>query len=133
MNRAVFGKKLQNKRKIGLKKSLADMESMTDISSSYLHLIEKGGIVEPKLDMLRKIAKGYKIPLKEVMSAFHESKEDAERAVKMDAIIKEIMADEKLDLGQLTSDALKEDMGENTKLLLIRLYEKIHKKTLLVE
>ncbi len=131
MDPITLGKRLKQKRKTLFKTSMADLGKPFGLTKGHLSFIERGKIDDPNLDTLIKIANAYKVSLKELTDVFLKDGKKAEEYVKVHAILKQIAADEKQKLGKLVNQALEEKMGEKTKLLIVRLYEKIYKKKLL--
>lgn len=121
-----LGKRLKQKRETVLKKSLSELGSQFGLNKGHLSQIERGKIDEPSIDTLGKIALAYGVNFKELSNVFFKDEETAQKAVQMDIILTQIASDEKYKLGDLMRGALEENMGEKTKLLIIRLYEKLH-------
>ncbi len=131
MDPVVLGKKLKQKRKTVLKASMADLGKPFGLTKGHLSFIERGKIDDPSLDTLINVAKAYQVSLKELTDVFLKDGKKSDDYVKMHIILKQIAADERLKFGKLVKEAMKEKMGEKTKLLIIRLYEKTYRKKLL--
>ena len=131
MDKKALGRLLRTKRK-ELKISLIEMASGNNLSPSYLSSLERGNVDKTRYDKMLKIAKGYRVPLDTVKTAFKADAKEAEESAHMDIILKQIAADEKLKLRKLFQQVLEDgEMGKNAKLLVIRLYEHIYHKKLL--
>lgn len=126
MDQIALGKRLRNKRENILKKSLSQLGDMIGLNKGHLSQIERGKIDVPNVDTLRKIARAYEVNFKELADVFFKTEEKAEEMIKMDVILKQIASDEKYKFRELIEDAMEENMGEKTKLLIIRMYEKMY-------
>ncbi len=131
LDKKALGRLLKKRRK-ELKTSLVELAATGSLSASYLSALERGNIDKTKYDKILKISKAYRVPLENVKSAFKASAKEAEEMAHIDIILKQIAADEKLKLRDLLQDVLEDgDLGKNTKMLIIRLYENIYHKKLL--
>jgi transcriptional regulator with XRE-family HTH domain len=126
LDQIALGKRLRNKRDNILKKSLSQLGDMIGLNKGHLSQIERGKIDVPNVDTLRKIARAYEVNFKELADVFFKTEEKAEEMIKMDVILKQIASDEKYKFRELIEDAMEENMGEKTKLLIIRMYEKMY-------
>jgi transcriptional regulator with XRE-family HTH domain len=126
LDQIALGKRLRNKRENILKKSLSQLGDMIGLNKGHLSQIERGKIDVPNVDTLRKIARAYEVNFKELADVFFKTEEKAEEMIKMDVILKQIASDEKYKFRELIEDAMEENMGEKTKLLIIRMYEKMY-------
>ena len=126
MDQIALGKRLRYKRDNILKKSLSQLGDMIGLNKGHLSQIERGKIDVPNVDTLRKIARAYEVNFKELADVFFKTEEKAEEMIKMDVILKQVASDEKYKFRELIEDAMEENMGEKTKLLIIRMYEKMY-------
>ena len=126
MDQIALGKRLRYKRDNILKKSLSQLGDMIGLNKGHLSQIERGKIDVPNVDTLRKIARAYEVNFKELANVFFKTEEKAEEMIKMDIVMKQVASDEKYKFRELIEDAMEENMGEKTKLLIIRMYEKMY-------
>ncbi len=131
MDQTELGKRLKQKRKTVFRMSMDELGKPFGLTKGYLSFIERGKIDDPGLDSMINIAKAYQVSLKELTDVFLRAGRKTDEYVKMHVILKQIAADEKVKVGKLVQEAMKEKMGEKTKRLIIALYEKCYKKKLL--
>jgi transcriptional regulator with XRE-family HTH domain len=134
MDRIEFGRYLAAKRKeLGIN-SLEQMAAPSGISRSMLQRLETGGAPRPSARMLAKIAAAYKIKKEVAEEVFLKSDgEDDEECRKLDGLLGQIARDKSFGLKDHAARSLSEckRAGKQTKIYLIKAYEKITGKKIL--
>jgi transcriptional regulator with XRE-family HTH domain len=110
-------------------KTVAELASESGVPAQTIYSIEKGSISEPRLDLLRSLSQAYKIPLPKLTETYY--KDQTDKIVQRSILLMQLQGDENLKIGKLVQKALKEEPGENTIQLILKLYELITEKKLL--
>ena len=132
MDRHEFGRYLANLRtRLGL--SQEEMEQRTGIKKSYINSLEQGVVKQPGSDKINQIVLGYKLKEENVLAVFYGGTDDEAGGEheRLDNLLDRIKKDKNLGLQESALRALSEEMGVETKRLIIKLYEKATGKKLL--
>jgi transcriptional regulator with XRE-family HTH domain len=111
--------------------SLHDVEKAGGISNSYLSQIERGDRATPKPEILKKLAKAYKIPVRELYlkaGYLDEPEVTATEEERIEAAFQYVLADPDYKLGQRIRG---EDHDIESKRGMIIIYETLTGKKLL--
>jgi transcriptional regulator with XRE-family HTH domain len=130
MNRYEFGRYLANVRmQAGL--SQEEMEQKTGLKKSYINSLEQGAVKQPGTDKINKIVTGYKLREEEVLALYYGNQDEdtAREHIHLNGILDQIKKDKTLKEYALRS--FSEEMGIETKKLIIKLYEKAAGKKLI--
>lgn len=134
MDRIEFGRYLAERRKeLGIN-SLEQMAGPSGISRSMLQRLETGGVPRPSVRMLAKLSAAYKIKKEVAEEVFlNGDGEDDDECRKLEGLLKQIARDKSFVLKDHAARSLSEckRAGKQTKIYLIKAYEKITGKRLL--
>ncbi len=134
MDRIEFGRYLAARRKeLGIS-SLEQMAVPSGISRAMLQRLETGGAPRPSVRMLAKIAAAYKIKKEVAEDVFLKADgEDDKECKRLDELLGQIARDKSFALKDHAARSLAEckRAGKQTKIYLIKAYEKITRKKIL--
>lgn len=125
MNRIELGEVLRQKRKL-MGRTLSELANSTDISINYLSALERGGVLHPNMDKLRRVAEHYRLSPDDVINVFYPEKEFLDELDNLDREFKEAL---KLPFfnGEYKERMLKENIGKETKKFIIELATRFKK------
>ncbi|MHB8843298.1 MAG: helix-turn-helix domain-containing protein [Nitrospirota bacterium] len=132
MNRHEFGRYLANLRtQAGL--SQDEMERKTGLKKSYINSLEQGAVRQPGSDKISAIVAGYRLKEEDVLAVYYSNPDEnaAQEHASLDKILGKINRNRTFPLRELALRSFSEDMGLETKKLIIKLYEMATGKKLL--
>lgn len=132
MNRHDFGRYLANLRtQAGL--SQDEMERKTGLKKSYINSLEQGAVRQPSSDKISAIVAGYRLKEEDVLAVYYGNPDEnaAQEHASLDRILGTIKKNRTFPLRELALRSFSEDIGLETKKLIIKLYEMATGKKLL--
>lgn len=131
MNKEQFCRFLRDRRDNDLKISLTAMRARTGISEGTLSMLERGHVDKPKKDVVRSIARGYKVRERQIENAFYPSRKQqkpSKKNIDLDIILTQLEGDEKLNIKKrIIKRAIADGFTETQKELVAELYMRLMK------